>query len=456
MRSLALKLTLAFLIVGLIGAAFVAVIVHQRTKVEFDRFVLNRNRSKLVEVLGDYYQARGSWKGVERLFRRLSNNSQLSDLEIQKLMQNLIISLAAPDGRVVFSTRGENVGRLLPARELEKATSIDVNNEIVGWLLLRSAPNLLVKGTPEGAFLANINRAILISALFAVLAALLAGGLMAYTLTRSLRELTVATRRVAEGELGYQVELHSNDELGDLAKSFNQMSQDLARSNQARRQMTADIAHDLRSPLSVILGYTEALSEGKIEGTLEVFDVLHQEAQHLSYLIDDLRTLSLADAGELSLNLQPVAPQELLQDVARSYQQQAQEKAIVLRVDASGNVPQVNVDPNRMTQVLSNLVSNALRYTPEGGEIVLGSSFTEDTVTLYVQDNGVGIKEKDLPHIFHRFYRGDNSRQHNGKTGLGLAIVKSLVEVQGGSVSVESTPGIRTIFNVRLHACLNQ
>ena len=259
-----------------------------------------------------------------------------------------------------------------------------------------------------------------------------------------------------EGDLTRRIDIVRNDELGELAKSFNQMSLDLARSNQARRQMTADIAHDLRSPLSVILGYTEALSEGKIEGTLEVFDVLHQEAQHLSYLIDDLRTLSLADAGELSLNLQPVAPQELLQDVARSYQQQAQEKAIVLRVDASGNVPQVNVDPNRMTQVLSNLVSNALRYTPEGGEIVLGSSFTEDTVTLYVQDNGVGIKEQDLPHIFHRFYRGDNSRQHNGKTGLGLAIVKSLVEVQGGSVSVESTPGIRTIFNVRLHACLNQ
>jgi len=199
---------------------------------------------------------------------------------------------------------------------------------------------------------------------------MLLGGVLAYSLTRRLRELTAATKKVAAGQLGYQVEVRSHDEVGELARAFNQMSADLENSNQIRKQMTADIAHDLRSPLSVILGYTEALSDRKIEGSQEIYEVLYQEAEQLNHLIEDLRTLSLADAGELALNKQPVSPKELLVDAARAYQHQAELKKISLRVVTEDHLSKITVDPNRMTQVLSNLLSNALRYTPEGGEII--------------------------------------------------------------------------------------
>jgi signal transduction histidine kinase len=244
------------------------------------------------------------------------------------------------------------------------------------------------------------------------------------------------------------VEVRSQDELGELAASFNQMSADLKRSNQARKQMTADIAHDLRSPLSVILGYAEALADGKLLANPEIFDVMYREAGQLNHLIDDLRTLSLADAGELSLNLQQIAPQELLEDTRRAYQFQAQDKNISLRVEAQASTPRILVDPNRMTQVLGNLVGNALRFTPPGGEIVLGAEPISGAVQISVRDSGTGIDAADLPIIFDRFYRSDQSRSHNGETGLGLAIARSLVEAQGGQITATSKPG-ETIFLIK-------
>lgn len=446
MRSLAVKLTLAFLFVGLIGAVLVAVIVRQRTQAEFDRFIQSRNGTALAERLADYYQDYGSWEGVERVLRPDQPGGVGPGQGY--FAQGLTFVLIGRDGKVIIGGRVENIGRPIPKSDLKDATAIEVNGEIVGWVLPRSSPFPSGIVSPEMAFLRNVNLAALLSALAAAGVALVLGGFLAYTLTRSLRELTVATQKVAGGDLGYQVQVRSKDELGELATSFNQMSADLAHANQLRRQMTADIAHDLRSPLSVILGYTEALNDSKLEGTPEVYDVMYKEAGHLNHLIDDLRTLSLADAGELPLTLQPIHPHELLSDVARAYQQQAERKNITLRVDAVPDTPKIIIDPHRMVQVLENLMSNALRYTPKGGEIVIGASSENSTVRIFVKDNGPGIEAEDLPHIFDRFYRTDESRQHNGETGLGLAIAKSLVDAQGGSISVESATGRGTTFYI--------
>lgn len=446
MRSLAVKLTLAFLFVGLIGAVLVAVIVRQRTQAEFDRFIQSRNGTALAERLADYYQENGGWEGVERVLRPDQPGGVGPGQGY--FAQGLTFVLIGRDGKVIIGGRVENIGRPIPKSDLKDATAIEVNGEIVGWVLPRSSPFPSGIVSPEMAFLRNVNLAALLSALAAAGVALVLGGFLAYTLTRSLRELTVATQKVAGGDLGFQVQVRSKDELGELATSFNQMSADLAHANQLRRQMTADIAHDLRSPLSVILGYTEALNDSKLEGTAEVYEVMYQEAGHLSHLIDDLRTLSLADAGELPLTLQPIHPHELLSDVARAYQQQAERKNITLRVDAVPDTPKIIIDPHRMVQVLENLMSNALRYTPKGGEIVIGASSENSTVRIFVKDNGPGIEAEDLPHIFDRFYRTDESRQHNGETGLGLAIAKSLVDAQGGSISVESATGRGTTFYI--------
>jgi signal transduction histidine kinase len=228
------------------------------------------------------------------------------------------------------------------------------------------------------------------------------------------------------------------------------MSLDLERATQARRQMTADIAHDLRSPLSVISGYSEALSDGKLPGTPETYNILYQETKHLSHLVEDLRLLSLADAGELSLILQPIDPRQILERVAARHAVKAQQKGISLRVEAVQDLPAVSMDGERISQVLDNLILNAFRYTPRGGEIILAAKPLNGAIQLQVRDNGGGIAPEDLPYIFDRFYRGDRSRQENGESGLGLAIAKSIVEAHGGMIAVESTPGQGTVFNITL------
>ena len=269
-------------------------------------------------------------------------------------------------------------------------------------------------------------------------------------MTRSLRDLTDATVEIARGKLGKQVKVRSKDEIGKLAMSFNQMSLDLEQATTARRQMTADIAHDLRSPLSVITGYAEALSDNKLAGTQEVYDILLQETKLLDRLVDDLRLISLADTGELSLNLQAVSPFTLLERLTARHMVTANQLQLSLVMVPSEVLPMVNVDVERMSQVLDNLVLNAFRYTPEGGKVLLDAKAIGDKVAISVTDTGNGISQEESPHIFDRFYRGDKSRQHNGESGLGLAIAKSIVEAHGGSISVENEPGLGAKFTITL------
>jgi signal transduction histidine kinase len=369
-------------------------------------------------------------------------------------MRHMWITLVDADGVVVFGGR-QAAGATVSRRELRQGVPLKVEGEVVGWLLYDAFRDPWGPGPPEGDFLERVKQAIVFGALGAMAMALLLGVLLARTLTRPIRELTAATRLVAQGDLGRQVTVRSKDELGQLTASFNRMSRDLARTNKLRRQMTADIAHDLRTPLSVILGYTEALSDGKLQGTPEMYEVLYSEAQHLRYLIEDLRILSLADAGELPLTRQRIAPRVLLERTAVAHGVRAEQRDISLHVDAPADLPAVEVDPDRMAQVLGNLVANAMRYTPAGGRIVLAAESDANAVTLHVQDDGAGIAPDDLPYVFERFYRGDKSRQQlDGESGLGLAIVKSLVEAHGGTVSAESTLGEGTTFTITIPRCV--
>ena len=372
MRSLTLKLTLAFLLVGLTGAALVALAIRERTRSAFDTFLLNRDQQTLVENLLAYYQVAGNWQGVADTWQAdpgsppppLNNARKNFRRDWQRY------TLVGSDGRVVFSPFPGQVGQPVKSIDLVKAIPLNLDNQAVGWLLPATLPHTLDPNSPEGAFLDDVNHAIGLSALAAVILALTLGGLLAFTLTRSLRELTDATIDLAHGKLGRQVKVRSKDELGRLVASFNRMSQDLERATQARRQMTADIAHDLRSPLSVIAGYAEALSDGKLPGTPETYGVLHQETKHLSRLVDDLRLLSLVDAGELPLQLQRSSPKAFLEWVVARHAVASQQAGIKFHIESSDNLPLVIVDEERMAQVFDNLILNAFRYTPAGGEIL--------------------------------------------------------------------------------------
>ncbi len=446
MRSLAFKLSLAFLAVALAGSVVVALSIRVQTQREVNQFVLNLYQSEFVSDLITYYEIHGSWNGVQDAVRL----AHAPDGPQGERRPDLF-TVVDTTGRVVLGPPGL-VGQQIQVNT-RHALPLESRGEVVGWVLLHWPDRRWQPGTPEGDFISNLNRGIILSAVTATGLALAIGIVLARTISQPIRKLKEATQKVAEGELGYQVAVRANDELGDLADSFNRMSADLARSNELRRQMTADIAHELRTPLSVILGYTEALSEGKLSASAETFTVMHEEARHLQRLIEDLRTLSLADAGELPLMKQPVPPGVLLERAAVAHAPRAQEKAVAIEVKVLPDLPQVAVDPDRMAQVLSNLINNARRYTPQGGCVRLEAAGADTAVALKVIDNGAGIAAKDLPYVFDRFYRADESRHGGGgESGLGLAIAKSIVEAHGGTIAVESTPGQGSTFTITLPA----
>lgn len=449
MRSLSVKLTLAFLLVGLIGAVLVAFLIRRATQREFGRLVVDQNQQALVDVLTRHYLANGSWKGVEKAFRPGETNLSAEHHETPWDSRRNLFVIADSDGRVIFGGNPRYIGRQLSSANLMKGVPLKADEVTVGWLVFAPSLDHWEAGTPEGDFLVSVSRATYFSAIVAIIIALFLGSILAYTMTRSLRELTTATKELARGKLGAQVKVRSRDELGDLATAFNQMSSELEHSTQLRRKMTADIAHDLRTPLSVMMGYTEALSDGKLETSPEIFRVMHTEALHLNHLVDDLKTLSLADARELPLNPQTISPADLLRRAESSYRVQAEKKGISLQIEIQPDLPEIEVDVERMAQVLGNLVTNALRYTPAGGEIHLKAEQSDGKVNLLIADNGVGIAAEDLPDIFERSFRGEKARQQEeGETGLGLAIAKSLVEAQGGTVAVESQVGKGTQFTL--------
>jgi signal transduction histidine kinase len=435
MRSLALKLTLAFLIVGITGAVIVAAFVGQLTRKEFDQFVVDRYQYEILSEASDYYAATGSWDGFQASLeqRRGPGGSGHSMPPI---------TLEDAGGLVVFSSvPGYGTGQMVSEDDKSTALPVEVDGNTVGYIrFIENSRSGNERETPEEEFLAGVDRAILWSAAAAAGLALLLGAILASTISRPVRELTAATKAVAGGELGHQVPVRTKDEIGELAQSFNQMSADLAHSNQLRRQMTADIAHDLRTPLSVILGYSEALADGKLPGTPETFDAMYRQAQHLNRLIEDLRTLTLADAGQLSLVRRPVEPRGLLEHTALAYLPAAEAGGVNLVVEEV-DAPLIPVDLDRILQVLGNLVSNALRHTPYGGQVSLSAAQENGYVLLRVRDTGPGIPVEDLPHIFERFYRGDKTREANGASGLGLAIARSLVEAHNGRITAENVTG---------------
>jgi signal transduction histidine kinase len=445
LRSLAVKLTLAFLVVSVVGVALIALILQQRTQSEVGQLVTDQLRAELVNNLTEYYERTGSWAEIDGIFMRTRHWDRSRNAAPAP------VTLLDKNRAVVFSGAGFVPGEKPLAIDGVEAPIV-VDDETVGWVAFDPArfSRLPPPGSPESDFLGRINTAILVSALGAVALAIIMGVWLARTIASPLHELTEATQALAQGQLGRQVAVRSQDEIGALAASFNRMSVDLARANQLRRQMTADVAHDLRTPLSVLLGYAEALDERMLQGSPDIYAVMHSEARHLNRLIDDLRTLSLADADELPLHMQPVDPQALLARTAAAHKIQADERHVTLRVEAPSLLPEVMVDEERMIQVLGNLVSNALRYTPAGGSVTLSASADQSRVSLSVQDTGAGIAPADLPFIFERFYRGDKARSSDGESGLGLAIAKSIVEMHGGVISAVSTPGEGSTFTVEL------
>lgn len=438
------KLTLAFLLVSLIAVGLAAVVVGITTATRFNKYIVDQREAQFISTVTEYYRENGNWRGVDAVLRE------------QGLLPPPAKPGETPPDPQPFALVDANRAVIIPGGQyrkgekvkegtLVKGIGIEIGGLVMGTVLVTGQTP--VRSAIEQKYIDSVYHSLVIAALGGAAIALLLGFILARSLTQPLRSLTAATRALAGGKLKQEVPVTSNDELGELTRAFNQMSADLAHANQSRRQMTADIAHDLRNPLTVIAGYLESLQDGKLKPTPQRFATMQAEVQHLQHLVEDLRTLSLADAGELRLQIQPVPPEELLGLVKSAYQNQAEERDIQLEWMIQPGLNEFALDPERMEQVLGNLVSNSLRYTHAGGRIVLSAKQDKDGLTFEIQDNGSGISPEILPHIFERSYRGDPSRSEN-ESGLGLAIVKSIVELHGGQVAVESQLGVGSRFSI--------
>lgn len=445
LRSLNLKLALAFAIVSLVGILLIALYVWRTTLDEFGVFMVAQNRDRLLEPWVEYYRAHGTWEGIAEAQKAPSPSRPDGDRPPNEFFGRSPVAVVDTNGRVVLAGRGYREGDIIPKKDTKLGVPILVDGKEVGRLLLGFEPSRL--NMPWERFLRRFNQAFLLGGAAAIAVALLLGVLMARSLTRPLRELTAATEAVSRGELTQRIRVRSRDELGNLAEAFNRMSAQLARSQALRRQMTADIAHELRTPLSLILGHAEGLADGVLEPTQQTFDIIYDEAKRLDRLVDDLRTLSLSDAGELSLCREQISPRQLLEAAFASHRASAEAQGVRLALEADEDLPAVHVDADRIIQVLHNLLSNALRYTPQGGTITLAAHAREDELEFRVSDNGQGIPPDELPYVFERFYKSDKARQRGqGGSGLGLAIARSIVEMHGGRIWAESSPGAGASF----------
>jgi len=476
MNSLAVKLMGAFVAVVLVGVAVVTILANRATTAEFEHFMFQGQMvaaQDMVSSLADDYAHNGSWAGAQQLLagNGRGNRGGLMGggigMDYMMMGSSRLLVVDARSRRVVADSIRTDIGRAVSDREWADGLPIRVAGETVGALLVQDVGMMSPQTSQlETEFLARVNRAIFLAALAAGVVALVLGALLVRQITAPLGKLTQAAGQVAAGDLEARVETTGSDEFGRVGTAFNQMAASLSHQEQLRRNLMADIAHELRTPISVIQGQVEALQDGVFPLNPEALEPLHSNALLLNRLVEDLRTLAHAEAGQIDLDRRPVALTELVADLLVSLRAEAEAAGVTLRADVPANLPLADADPQRLRQILLNLLSNALRHTPAGGEVRIQSSaathrFDSDNrlpadgwLLTTVTDTGPGIPAEDLLHIFDRFYRGDKSRSRkSGGTGLGLTIARQLVEAHGGRIWAENVgPGRGAAFHVVLPA----
>jgi signal transduction histidine kinase len=293
----------------------------------------------------------------------------------------------------------------------------------------------------ESFLIGRVNRAIWLAAGLGGLLGLVLAIALSRGLTAPLRSLTASMNRFTQGERNLDLPRASPDEVGELTESFRRLVGEIERQEGLRKEMTADIAHELRNPIAVIQANVESLVDGVYPATAENLEPVLESVRLLSRLVEDLRTLALADAGRLTMEIGPTDVAPVLRRVVSAFESRAAPKNVTLHVDGAPSATAA-ADPQRLEQILSNLVGNAIRHTPEGGRVMMKiDSAPGGRVRIDVTDTGSGIPPEALAHVFERFYRADRGRSRiEGGTGLGLAIARKLAEAQGGSLSAENLP----------------
>ncbi len=454
-----LRLFLSFLLLILITTLSVVILARWQAVTGLRNFASRggfAGQETLVNSLENYFEIQNSWDGVSALFpNRQGQGGQgagsgqgFHPPESNLILADVSYTVVLDSGQPTLSPTAM---RQLTDDEKERAIILRVNRQIVGYLIPDERPALapdiedgLIRLLNRGAILAAT-----ISGVLAVALALILG----YVLLRPVRALTHAAAALGQGDMTQRVTVEGDDEIAGLATTFNLMAESLQQAEARRKAMTADIAHELRTPLAVQRANIEAIQDGIYALSNENLQPVYEQTLLLERLVDDLRTLALADSGQIELIRTETDIPGLVQRVVEQFQPHAGMRGhqILIAPSQTGSCPTVNADPGRVEQILGNLLTNALRHTPDGGQITVAVSCTPDRVQIAVRDTGPGIPEDTLPHIFERFYRGDRSRSRmEGGTGLGLSIARRLAEAHDGLLTAANAPEGGAVFTLEL------
>lgn len=434
------RLSIAFAVIILVTVGTIYFFVSQRIAVEMEYYktISAQYRSDQIQSkLYLHYWDKGSWEDVQSVVEALG-------------VSGTHIILVATNGTVIGDSKRELLGTNYTDSQ-ESSLNMTLSGQFLGKLYLISDPAAEPYVAPFLRLSTSINRSLLLGGSLAIAIALLLTFVLSRRMTSPIGGLAKAARRLGRGDLSQRVQLQGEGEVAALAQAFNSMAADLEHAEQLRRNMVADVAHELRTPLSNIQGYLEAIRDGVVEPDAATIRSLNEEAALLSRLVNELQELSLAEAGELKLVYQAEDIANLVKQAVTPWLPKVAAKEVSLSLDLPDNLPLVNIDWQRVNQVLHNLLENAVAHTHKGGTINVAAITQGDWVEVSVSDTGEGIPADDLPHIFERFYRVDKSRARaTGGSGLGLTIAKRLVEAHGGTITLQSELGKGSRFSFTL------
>lgn len=444
---------LAFSAVILVVVITVAALAGYSTETEFRRYAVasNQRTQRLKDSLVAYYEQQGEWAGLQQVFASLvefpggygrQEGAAGQGSAAAQGGGDMVYTVADVDRWIQATTEGELQGQLSGA-EIDAALPLFLKDTLVGYLALDVSGGANT-GLDEhaNAFLTQLRWALAIGSGVAFVVGLVIAGLLTRSIVLPVQTLTRTAETLSQGRFDVRAEIGGVDEIARLATTFNAMAANLERAEQARQSQTADVAHELRNPLAVLQSSLEALADGIYAPTLENIGPALDQVQLLNRLVDDLRTLALADSGRLSLELQPVDVNVLVARVAEGYRDGFRANDVALTLDLADSLPVTMVDYARLSQVVNNVLTNAIRYVPAGCNVWVESFPEDEGVTVRVIDNGSGVREDQLAYLFDRFWRGDPSRsRHTGGGGLGLAIAYQVLEAHSGRIWAEMTEG---------------
>jgi len=429
------RLSIAFVFVAVISALAVAVLATSVASNQFQQYVARRDllaQTGVLDNLATYYEANGTWAGVEPVLAQLAGRGQGRGRPP--------LLLADVGGNIVYDERNQRVGTVLSDSERGSALPVDVKGITAGYLLL-GAQGRGALATNEQDFLDQLQRTLLIAAVLAAGLGMTIGVVISRTVSRPLSRLAQAARAFAAHNWDQRVPISGTEEVAEVSLAFNDMAEAVQQAETLRRNLMADVAHELRTPLTVLQGNLRAMLDGVYPLERGEIATLYDETRLLNRLVDDLRELALAEAGQLKLNQQPIDLAALIGSTVANFMPMAEERGLTLEAKID-RVVAVVADPDRVGQVLRNLIANALWHTSPQGQITVETQPIDRGLRVMVTDTGEGIAPEDVPHVFDRFYRSDKSRTRlSGGSGLGLAIAKSLIEAMGGQIGVDSELG---------------